>query len=205
MEKFASRYLECNPTQNIFASADTAYVLSYAIILLTTDLHSPQVKKKMTKEQFMRSVSGINDQNDLPTEFVSEIYDDILNNEIKMKSGVAGKVKLNADIASVSYRQLKQFQNLELQSISQTAHALMEAATLAHVEFQTATHYEHAKPMFGILWRPCLATFSIGLQSSDDADIWKKCLEGFRFGIRVACVFHLTTERNAYIQALTRF
>lgn len=43
MEKFASRYCECNPSLTIFASADTAYVLSYSIIMLTTDLHNSQV------------------------------------------------------------------------------------------------------------------------------------------------------------------
>jgi len=42
MEKFASRYFQCNQS-GIFASADTAYVLAYSIIMLTTDLHSPQV------------------------------------------------------------------------------------------------------------------------------------------------------------------
>lgn len=31
------------PRQTLFASADTAYVLAYSIIMLTTDLHSPQV------------------------------------------------------------------------------------------------------------------------------------------------------------------
>ena len=50
MEKFASRYCECNGDLNLFASADTAYVLAYSIIMLTTDLHSPQIKTKMTKE-----------------------------------------------------------------------------------------------------------------------------------------------------------
>ncbi|XP_010791827.1 brefeldin A-inhibited guanine nucleotide-exchange protein 2-like [Notothenia coriiceps] len=44
MEKFAARYLECNQGQILFASADTAYVLAYSIIMLTTDLHSPQVR-----------------------------------------------------------------------------------------------------------------------------------------------------------------
>ncbi|XP_010225379.1 PREDICTED: brefeldin A-inhibited guanine nucleotide-exchange protein 2-like, partial [Tinamus guttatus] len=42
MEKFAARYIECNQRQTLFASADTAYVLAYSIIMLTTDLHSPQ-------------------------------------------------------------------------------------------------------------------------------------------------------------------
>ena len=44
MEKFASRYCESNAQQCIFASPDTAYVLAYSIIMLTTDLHSVQVR-----------------------------------------------------------------------------------------------------------------------------------------------------------------
>ncbi len=46
MEKFAARYCACNPTNNLFASADTAYVLAYSIIMLTTDLHSVKIKQK---------------------------------------------------------------------------------------------------------------------------------------------------------------
>ena len=45
MEKFASRYVENNNRQTVFASADVAYVLAYSIILLTTDLHSAQVSR----------------------------------------------------------------------------------------------------------------------------------------------------------------
>ena len=47
MEKFAERYLKCNPSS--FKSADVAYVLAYSVIMLNTDLHNPQVKKKMSK------------------------------------------------------------------------------------------------------------------------------------------------------------
>lgn len=51
MEKFAARYFACNPTNSLFASADTAYVLAFSIIMLTTDLHSSQIKahNRMTK------------------------------------------------------------------------------------------------------------------------------------------------------------
>lgn len=69
----------------VFASADTAYVLAYSIIMLTTDLHSPQVKHKMTKEQYVKMNRGINDSRDLPEEYLSQIYDEIAGNEIKMK------------------------------------------------------------------------------------------------------------------------
>ncbi|XP_026685631.1 brefeldin A-inhibited guanine nucleotide-exchange protein 1-like [Diaphorina citri] len=86
MEKFASRYCENNPNNGIFASADTAYVLAYSIIMLTTDLHSPQVKSKMTKEQYIRLNRGISDSQDLPEAYLSKIYDEIADQEIKMKS-----------------------------------------------------------------------------------------------------------------------
>ncbi len=70
----------------IFASAETAYVLAYSIIMLTTDLHSAQVKTKMTKEEYIRMNRGINDSKDLPVEYLGEIYDEIAGNEIKMKA-----------------------------------------------------------------------------------------------------------------------
>ena len=75
------------PMQGIFASADTAYVLAFSVIMLTTDLHSPQVKNKMTKEQYIKMNRGINDSEDLPAEYLSNIYDEIAGSEIKMKGG----------------------------------------------------------------------------------------------------------------------
>ena len=48
MLKFAERFCSCNP--NVFATANVAYVLSYAVIMLNTDAHNPMVKKKMTKQ-----------------------------------------------------------------------------------------------------------------------------------------------------------
>lgn len=72
-------------SSELFASADTAYVLAYSIIMLTTDLHSSQVKHKITKEQYIKMNRGINDSKDLPEEYLSSIYEEIAGNEIKMK------------------------------------------------------------------------------------------------------------------------
>ena len=55
--------------------------------MLTTDLHSPQVKNKMTKDQYINMNRGINDSEDLPAEYLSTIYDEISQSEIKMKGG----------------------------------------------------------------------------------------------------------------------
>lgn len=202
MEKFASRYCENNPNLGIFASADTAYVLAYSIIMLTTDLHSPQVRNKMTKEQYIRMNRGINDSADLPEDYLSAIYNEIAGNEIKMKSQSA---KINKTTNVASERQRKLLYDLETEQMAKAAKALMEAASHIGALFTSATHSEHVRPMFKIAWTPCLAAFSVGLQDSDDAEIATLCLEGVRCAIRIACIFHMELERDAYVQALARF
>jgi brefeldin A-inhibited guanine nucleotide-exchange protein len=56
--------------------------------MLNTDAHNPQVKNRMTKNDFMKNNRGINDGANLPEELLSDIFDDIVNNEIRMKDEV---------------------------------------------------------------------------------------------------------------------
>jgi len=206
MEKFASRYCECNPNKGLFANADTAYVLAFSIIMLTTDLHSPQVKNKMSKEAFIMNNRGINDSEDLPEEFLSAIYDEIKESEIKMKGGGKDSKTQNMNQGKSLDQKKKQILwNMELESISQTAKALMESASHVKQNFTTATDEIYVKHMFKIAWTPLLAAFSVGLQDCDEAEISLLCLEGIRCAIRIACIFHLELERNAFVQALARF
>ena len=45
----------------------------------------------MKKEQYIKMNRGINDSKDLPPEYLSAIYDEIADNEIKMKFGGGAK------------------------------------------------------------------------------------------------------------------
>ena len=86
MEKFADRYCECNP--GTFSNADIAYTLAYSVIMLNTDLHSNQVKVKMTKESFIKNNRNIHSSgsSEVTDQMLSLIYDDILQDEIILKS-----------------------------------------------------------------------------------------------------------------------
>ncbi|KAF7240910.1 Brefeldin A-inhibited guanine nucleotide-exchange protein 2 [Varanus komodoensis] len=206
MEKFAARYIECNQGQTLFASADTAYVLAYSIIMLTTDLHSPQVKNKMTKEQYIKMNRGINDSKDLPEDYLSTIYDEIEGKKIAMKDtrGYAITTKsTKPNVASEKQRRL--LYNLEMEQMAKTAKALMEAVSHAKAPFTSATHLDHVRPMFKLVWTPLLAAYSVGLQNCDDTEVASLCLEGIRCAIRIACIFGMQLERDAYVQALARF
>lgn len=56
MECFAHRYHQNNA--GVFPDADTAFILAFSLIMLNTDLHNPNIKNKMTKEQFLRNNRG---------------------------------------------------------------------------------------------------------------------------------------------------
>ncbi|MCI4375718.1 hypothetical protein PGIGA_G00114000 [Pangasianodon gigas] len=82
MEAFATRYCECNP--DVFQSTDTCYILSFAIIMLNTSLHNPNVKDKTTLERFISMNRGINNGEDLPNELLTKLYESIRNEPFKI-------------------------------------------------------------------------------------------------------------------------
>lgn len=51
MEKFAERYCRDNP--HTFASADGAYLLAFALIMLNTDVHNPMADAQLAKPDFV--------------------------------------------------------------------------------------------------------------------------------------------------------
>ena len=51
MEKFAERYCRDNP--GAFATADAAYLLAFALIMLNTDAHNPHADKKLAPADFI--------------------------------------------------------------------------------------------------------------------------------------------------------
>lgn len=86
IEVFSKRYIACNQLfANQFRSPDAIFVLSYAIVLLNTDLHSKAMKKakRMKREDFVRNLRGADQGADLDTEMLQGIYDRIKENELK--------------------------------------------------------------------------------------------------------------------------
>uniref|UniRef100_A0A672YAC8 Cytohesin 4a n=1 Tax=Sphaeramia orbicularis TaxID=375764 RepID=A0A672YAC8_9TELE len=82
MEAFASRYCDCNP--GVFQSTDTCYILSFAIIMLNTSLHNPNVKDKPSLQRFVSMNRGINNGDDLPVELLTKLYASIRSEPFKI-------------------------------------------------------------------------------------------------------------------------
>uniref|UniRef100_H3CGV1 Cytohesin 1b n=1 Tax=Tetraodon nigroviridis TaxID=99883 RepID=H3CGV1_TETNG len=82
MEAFAQRYCCCNP--GVFQSTDTCYVLSFAVIMLNTSLHNPNVKDKPSVQRFSAMNRGIDGGGDLPEPLLRSLYDSIKNEPFKI-------------------------------------------------------------------------------------------------------------------------
>lgn len=69
-------------------SQDAVFVLSYAIVMLSTNLHNPSVRKsdRMELHQFLAQLREQNDGAPFPGDFVEGIYDAIKAEELKVRT-----------------------------------------------------------------------------------------------------------------------
>ncbi len=122
VEIFSKRYIDCNQVINCpqaqclmhcvayansidlqlfvsdFNSPDTIFVLSYAVVLLNTDLHTRAVRrnsKRMSRADFVNNLRGIDAGGDLDQEMLEGIYDRIQKQEFKPGSDHVSQVSLD--------------------------------------------------------------------------------------------------------------
>ncbi|XP_044591562.1 IQ motif and SEC7 domain-containing protein 1 isoform X2 [Cotesia glomerata] len=102
MEVFSTRYCQCNPDViSRLRSPDTVFVLAFAIIMLNTDLHTPNLKpeRRMRLDDFVKNLRGIDDCGDIDKDILVGIYDRVKANEFKPGSDhVTQVMKVQATI-----------------------------------------------------------------------------------------------------------
>ncbi|KAM7024692.1 PH and SEC7 domain-containing protein 3 isoform 5-T5 [Acridotheres tristis] len=78
---FSSRYYQCNP--NAISSQDGVHCLTCAMMLLNTDLHGHNIGKKMTCQEFVANLQGMNDGKDFPRGLLKALYNSIKNEKLE--------------------------------------------------------------------------------------------------------------------------
>ncbi|KAF2136320.1 uncharacterized protein K452DRAFT_259296 [Aplosporella prunicola CBS 121167] len=228
MLKFAERYISGNP--NAFANADTAYVLAYSVIMLNTDQHSTKLKgARMTPEDFIKNNRGINDNADLPDEYLRGIFDEISNNEIVLNTeretaanmgmmpqpnnqGLAANIgqalaTVGRDLQREAYVQAsEEMANRTEQLYKSLLRAQRRGPSRFPVsKFIPASSFKHIGPMFQVTWMPFLTALSGQAQDTHNLETIKLCMEGQKLAIRIACLFDLEDPRQAFVASLAKF
>lgn len=195
MLKFASRFTAENPSS--FSSADTAYVLAYSVIMLNTDLHNPQVKKRMTLNDFIINNRGIDGGSDPDRILLENIYREISKKEIILKEEhekhsskliYSSTSNLNDNTSQKKRRDQDLIKSIDEKLINMREKLVWTAGT------QT----EHVKSMFQHGWMSILMSLSTTLSKSTQIEHIVTALEGFKAATHIACKFNLLLEKNAF-------
>lgn len=182
LEAFAERYYEQSP--DILVNKDAVFVLSYSLIILNTDQHNSQVKKKMTEEDFLRNNRKINGGNDLPREFLSQLYHSICENEIRMipEQAAAASVMSRSHWISLVHR-AKQ--------------------SVPYILCDSGPHLDY--DMFGILSGPTIAAISVVLDHAERDNVLHTCIEGYLTMAKISASYNFVDSLDDLVVSLCRF
>jgi len=184
-------------TTTVFSNAESIYLLSYTIIILSTDLHNPSIKTKLTTSEWIKMNSKINNRMDFDESFLLDIYNRVLSEPFKIIN--------DNDISSLDTQERLLRFNRESDYIAKQCQELIKAKLSKKSIFYKARNIEHVRPMFLLSWCYVLSTLSVVLDDTKDRKVISLCLEGFSYAIRVSCVFYLNVERSSFITALSKF
>ncbi|KAJ8774609.1 hypothetical protein K2173_017055 [Erythroxylum novogranatense] len=182
LEAFSEIYYEQSP--NILANKDAALVLSYSLIMLNTDQHNVQVKKKMTEEDFIRNNRRINGGNDLPREFLSELYQSICMNEIRTTPDKGA--------------------GLPEMTPSRWAYLMQKSKKISPFIVSDSNAYlDH--DMFAVMSGPAIAAISVVFDHAETEDVYQTCIDGFLAVAKISACRHLGDLLDDLVVSLSKF
>lgn len=149
------------------ANKDAIFVLTYAIIMLNTDQHNPNVKasKRMTLEDFSKNLRGVNDGQDFPPDYLQGIYDSIRTNEIILPDEHDNKQAFD-----YAWREL-----------------LFKSESVGSLVLCDTNIYD--PDIFATTWRPIVSTLSYVFMSATDDAVFARIVTGFDECARIATKF----------------
>ncbi|KAF7831043.1 ARF guanine-nucleotide exchange factor GNOM-like [Senna tora] len=182
LEAFSERYYEQSP--HILANKDAALLLSYSLIMLNTDQHNVQVKKKMTEEDFIRNNRHINGGNDLPREFLTELYHSICKNEIR-----------TTPEQGAGFPEMTPSRWIDLMHKSKKTAPFIVSDSRAYLDHD----------MFAIMSGPTIAAISVVFDHAEHEEVYQTCMDGFLAVAKISACHHLEDVLDDLVVSLCKF
>ncbi|KAH7926301.1 Sec7-domain-containing protein [Leucogyrophana mollusca] len=177
-ETFASIYFASQPAE--IKNEDAVYVLAYSVIMLNTDLHNPQIRKRMTIEDYKRNLRGVNGGSNFSPEFLQNIYDSIRKREIVMPEEHTGQLGFE-----YAWKEL-------LTRSRQSGPFLMCNSAIFDLD------------MFKTVWKPLISAIAYAFISFDDDYVIQRAISGFRQCATLAGHFHLPDVFDFVVVSLSQ-
>ncbi|KAG6070005.1 hypothetical protein E4U16_007218 [Claviceps sp. LM84 group G4] len=180
VECFSEKYC-ADDTPNDVANKDGVFILTYAIIILNTDQHNPNLKssKRMSFEDFARNLRGQNDGRDFSLEFLKAIFDSIKCNEIILPDEHDNKHAFD-----YAWREL-----------------LVKTEAAGDLVICDTNIYD--ADIFAVIWKPVISTLSYVFMSATDDTVFARIVSGFDECARIAAKYRNTEALDQIIYSLS--
>lgn len=176
-EVFSAHFVSFDPPE--IANEDAAYVLAYSVIMLNTDLHNPQNRKRMTIEDYSKNLRGVNNGKDFDPAYLSAIYDSIRKSEIILPEEHSGQHGFEFAWKSLMLR-------------ARTAGPMISVNTAKFDE-----------DMFKLSWSPLISSIAYAFtMSAADEHVIQHAITGFRQCATLAGHFNLPEVFDTIVLSL---
>lgn len=165
------------------ADKDAAFILTYAIIMLNTDLYNPNVskaQKRMSYEDFARNLRGVNAGKDFVPEFLQDIYEAIKENEI-----ILPDEHDNKNAFEYAWKEL-----------------LMKTNDAGSLELCDSNAFD--AEMFKATWKPVVATLCYVFMSATDDAVYSRVVVGFDQCAQIAARYGITEAFDRIIYSVSQ-
>ncbi|KAL4402001.1 GDP/GTP exchange factor for ARF [Malassezia pachydermatis] len=178
-ETFAHKYFMTKPAG--IRSEDAVYVLAYSIIMLNTDLHNPQVTRRMTIADYQRNLRGVNDGQDFDPEYLAGIYDGIRRREIVMPEEHAGQLGFD-----YTWKELLRRARAGNQLVATTGAAW-------------------DRDLFRHSWQPFVASIVHAFSLLQDEHVLQRVIAGYRQCAVLALAFEVPAVLDFLVEHLAKY
>ncbi|KAF5990130.1 hypothetical protein FBULB1_242 [Fusarium bulbicola] len=180
VEAFSEKFCSHDTTGEV-ADKDAVYILTYAIILLNTDQHNPNLdaKKRMTLEDFARNLRGTNNGQNFAPEYLQTIYQSIKSNEIILPDEHDNKHAFD-----YAWREL-----------------LLKTESTGNLVICDTNIYD--ADMFATTWKPIVSTLSYVFMSATDDAVFARIVTGFDECARIATKYQNSEALDQIVYCLS--
>lgn len=212
LEAFGQSYVKDNP--GVFHSASSAFILSFAVVMLNTELHDPRLKtgshprKPMTVAQFISNLRGVDEGQDFPRAFLTALYQEIQENPIEWQ---ADKLKLAAEQKDQSQEltekdfleQEKQFRK-HYELLARKAQSILKREAVSQRSYHITKSVLIVRGIEEVAWRPFLDCIVFAAEHSRDVTSLHHCLDGLAYCSTAAIMLKRFEHASEFLKVLAQ-
>ena len=163
------------------ANKDVIFVLTYAVIMLNTDQHNPNLRgnKRMQLEDFAKNLRGVNDGKDFDPEYLKAMFESIKNREI-----ILPEEHNDRNAYDHAWKEL-----------------LVKVQSTSDFVFCDTNIFD--ADMFAATWKPIIATLSYVFMSATDDAVFSRVVLGFDQCAQIAAKYRLSDALDRIISCLS--